>query len=64
MCEQALAQLKAALIAIVAEVIDYPAQRPYSSDSYLPAHLVEQATKALQSAGVSVGSLQVKGGAA
>lgn len=34
-----------ALRAILAEVT--PGQRPYSGDSYLPAHLVEQAVDAL-----------------
>jgi len=58
------AAVQAALVAILAEVIDYPKQRPYSSDSYLPAHLVEQASAALAAAGFDVASLQTKGGAA
>lgn len=36
---------EAALRAILAEVT--PGQRPYSSDSYLPTHLIEQAQAAL-----------------
>lgn len=37
--------IEAALRAILSEV--QPGQRPYSSDSYLPAHLIEQAQAAL-----------------
>lgn len=50
--------VQAALVAILCEVIDYPKTRPYSSDSYLPAHLVEQASAALAAAGFDVSSLQ------
>lgn len=64
MCDHTLqVQLQNALAAIVAELIDCPAQRPYSSDSYLPHHLVDPATQALSAAGVGVAALQVKGGA-
>ncbi|MBS3996112.1 MAG: hypothetical protein KGZ67_02055 [Hydrogenophaga sp.] len=56
--------VQAALVAILAEVIEYPRQRPHSSDSHLPAHLVEQACTALAAAGFDVASLQTTGGAA
>lgn len=57
------AAVQAALVAILAEVIDYPRQRPYSSDSHLPHHLIEQACTALVAAGFDVASLQTTGGA-
>jgi len=57
------AAVQAALVAILAEVIDYPKKRPYSPDSFLPAHLVEQASAALAGAGFDVASLQTPGGA-
>lgn len=47
-------KLAEALRAIIAEVT--PGQRPYSTDSYLPDHLIEQAQQALA-------SLQTEGGA-
>lgn len=50
--------VQAALVAILSEVIDYPKTRPYSPDSYLPAHLVQQACAALAAAGFDVSSLQ------
>jgi hypothetical protein len=56
--------IQAALVAIVAEVIEYPRQRPYSSDSHLPHHLVERASTALVAAGFDVASLQTIGDAA
>ena len=48
--------LLAALKAIVAECMDYPAEPSYSSDSYLPQHLLEAAQQAIEAA--------AKGGAA
>ncbi len=56
--------LQAALAAILGEVIDYPAKRPYDSESHLPIHLVEQASATLVLAGYDVGALQQNGGAA
>ena len=50
------AGLLAALRAIVAECADYPTEPRYSSDSYLPAHLLEAAQQAIDAA--------VQGGAA
>ena len=50
--------LQAALVAILCEVIDCPKTRPYSPDSYLPAHLVQLACAALAAAGFDVSSLQ------
>jgi hypothetical protein len=55
--------VQAALVAILAEVVDHPKKRPYSADSYLPARLVEQARTALALAGFDVASLQTPGGA-
>ena len=45
----------AALKAIVAECTDYPTEPRYSTDSYLPAHLLAAAQQAIDAA--------VKGGA-
>lgn len=56
--------VQAALVAILAEVIDYPRQRQYGSDSHWPPHLVEQACTALKAADFDVASLQRAGGAA
>ena len=39
-----------ALKAIVLECMDYPPVRPYSSDSYLPDHLVKAAQLAIEAA--------------
>ncbi len=44
------AGLLTALKAIVAECADYPTEPRYSSDSYLPAHLLEAAQRALDAA--------------
>jgi len=52
--------VQAALVAILAEVVDCPRKRPYSPDSYLPARLVEQARTALVGAGFDVASLQTQ----
>ena len=41
------AGLLAALKAIVAECKDYPTEPRYSSDSYLPAHLLAAAQQAI-----------------
>lgn len=41
------AALLAALKAIVAECMDYPPEPPYSSDSYLPPHLLAAAQQAI-----------------
>lgn len=38
----------AALSAIVAEVMEFPSAKPFSSDSYLPPHLVELGQKAVE----------------
>lgn len=38
----------AALSAIVAEVMECPSAKPFSSDSYLPPHLVELGQKAVE----------------
>lgn len=46
-----VAALLAALQAIVLECMDYPPVRPYSSDSYLPEHLLDAAKQAIQTAG-------------
>lgn len=54
--------VQAALVAILAEVIEYPKKRPYSPDSYLPARLVEQARIALAGAGFDVATLQTTSG--
>jgi beta-phosphoglucomutase-like phosphatase (HAD superfamily) len=51
---EALDELLEALQAIVDEVSD--GLIPYSSDSYLPAHLVEQARAALAKGGKEVGN--------
>ena len=40
----------AALKAIVAECTDYPTEPRYSTDSYLPAHLLEVAQQAIDAA--------------
>ena len=40
----------AALKAIVTECADYPTEPRYSTDSYLPAHLLEVAQQALDAA--------------
>jgi hypothetical protein len=40
----------AALRAIVAECADYPTEKPFSSDSYLPAHLLAAAQQAIDAA--------------
>ena len=40
----------AALRAIVAECSDYPTEPRFSSDSYLPAHLLEVAQQAIDAA--------------
>ncbi len=37
------------LALIYAEVMDSPANRPFSSDSYLPAHIVEMIQQHLKS---------------
>ena len=42
------AALLAALTAIVAECMDYPIGPRYSTDSYLPPHLLEAAQQALE----------------
>lgn len=42
--------LLAALKAIVAECMDYPPKPRYSSDSYLPAHMLEAAQQAIEQA--------------
>ena len=42
------AALLAALTAIVAECMDYPIKPRYSTDSYLPPHLLEAAQQALE----------------
>lgn len=42
------AALLAALKAIVAECMDYPPEPRYSTDSYLPPHLLEAALQALE----------------
>ena len=42
------AALLAALTAIVAECMDYPLEPRYSTDSYLPPHLLETAQQALE----------------
>ena len=42
------AALLAALTAIVAECMDCPPEPPYSTDSYLPPHLLEAALQALE----------------
>jgi hypothetical protein len=52
--------MRAALIAIVAEVTDYP---PCKSTSHLPDCLIEQARAALTAAGFDVSTLQPAGGA-
>lgn len=44
------AALLAALKAIFTECMDYPTEPPYSSDSYLPAHLLEAAQRAIGAA--------------
>ena len=44
------AGLLAALKAIVNECKDYPTEPRYSSDSYLPAHLLEVAQQAIDAA--------------
>ncbi|MFY9261321.1 MAG: hypothetical protein WAO71_12540 [Gallionella sp.] len=41
-------QLLEALQNIVYEVMDYPPTRPYSADSYLPAHLIAAAQAAIK----------------
>ena len=42
------AALLAALKAIVAECMDYPPEPRYSTDSYLPGHLLEAAQQAVK----------------
>ena len=42
--------LLAVLKAIVAECMDYPLVPCYSSDSYLPAHLLDAAQQAIEQA--------------
>lgn len=44
--------LLAALAAIVAETMDWPATTPISGDSYLPDELIEQAQNALEAYGI------------
>ena len=44
------AGLLAALRAIVAECSDHPTEKPFSSDSYLPEHLLEAAQRAIDAA--------------
>lgn len=48
------AALLAALKAIVAECMDYPSKPRYSSDSYLPGHLLEAAQQAIAQADGSI----------
>lgn len=57
---EAFVAMRAALIAIVAEVTDYP---PCKSTSHLPDCLIEQARAALTAAGFDVSTLQPAGGA-
>jgi hypothetical protein len=57
---QAFVSMQAALVAIVAEVTDYP---PFKSTSHLPDCLIEQARAALTAAGFDVSTLQPAGGA-
>jgi hypothetical protein len=45
--EQQCNRLREVLQAIVNETIDYPPVKPHSNDSYLPAHLIEQAQAAI-----------------
>ena len=40
----------AALKAIVTECSDYPTEKPFSSSSYLPEHLLEAAQQAIDAA--------------
>lgn len=40
-------ELLAILEAIVLETMDDPPSKPFSSDSYLPSHLIEQAKSAI-----------------
>lgn len=40
-------RLISALSAIITEVMDYPATKPISGDSYLPPHMITQAQDAL-----------------
>ena len=54
----AQAAVLAALKAVVLETMAYPPVRPYSSDSYLPPHLVLAAQQAIAAAEA------LKGGAA
>ena len=42
------AAVLAALKAIVLECMDCPSVKPYSSDSYLPAHLMQAAQQAIE----------------
>lgn len=42
------AALLAALKAIVNECMDFPPERPYCSDSYIPQHLLEAAQQAVK----------------
>lgn len=46
--EQQRDLLLEALQSIVCEVMDCPPTRPYSADSYLPAHLVAAAQSAIE----------------
>ncbi len=44
------AALLAALKAIISECMDYPTEPRYSSDSYLPQHLLKAAQQAVDTA--------------
>lgn len=44
------AALLAALKAIISECMDYPTEPRYSSDSYLPEHLLKAAQQAVDTA--------------
>lgn len=43
-----------ALQSIVMETMDYPLQRPFSTDSYLPEHMVNAAQGALANYGLAL----------
>jgi len=57
------AVLLAALKAIVAECMDYPTEPRYSTDSYLPEHLLEAAQLAIEQANRSTQAAQIGGAA-
>lgn len=56
--------LQAALITILADVINYPKYRPFSGDGHLTVHLIERAWTSVVANGFNMASLRTEGGAA